>query len=883
MKLAFFSAAVTLLFIVSSSSAVTISGTASLDNAADHSGIEVKFVAVSPSAVTVSVFTNAAGFFSSPVTIGVYDVQYIRAGYQSQMLVGKLFSVDEVIANVTLSSTPVVNVSGGNVSGTWTEGTVYNVTGDITVPNGSVLTIERGVEVRFSGFYRLTVNGNLQVKGEPGSQVLFTSSKPNKARGDWAGITVRTTGLDTTRFDYAKVEYGGSNMESSGLIWSQGNTVIRNCVIRASAYGGVYNQSGGYLKISDTEIFDCYYYGLISGTSAAGGTADNCKIHDIDLIGLETSTFSRIRRCWVYNTGYNGIHSFNNTTIEESVLFNNPYGIFVVGGKPLIKNNTIFSNAKGIGFYDAAFWHPSAVITSNIISGNTGHAIFSTGVYGPEKVEYNLFHANGALYNLSSLPALGSILATNANGTPSDVYYNIFQDPLFVSTNPANADFVHLQNGSAAVHAGDPQYEFCDGSVVNCGSVFPQCAQTINFPMMADRTYGESSFQLNASASSGLTIVYTSSNTDVVSLSGGMATIVGAGTATITATQAGNYYFDSAVESQPVIVQKANQAINFGAQENRVFGGAPFTLTASASSGLPLSFTSSDPLIVTISGNTVSIVGVGTVMITASQSGNSNYLAANSSQSLIIQQAIQSITFPSIVDKTLGDSPFALLASSTSGLTVQYSSTSNKVSIANEVITLIQPGRVEVQASQPGNLNIMAASTITNSFCIKPQAPSITELINSGAEVTLTSSASSGNQWYLNGDAISGAVDSELVAMESGAYTVTSTVDDCLSAHSPEFIPVITGDLGSILANDAILLYPNPTVDRIVIDLAGFDPSQPIAIFMLDFASRIRETLHTRQTSLSFDVSDYPDGVYLIKVTQGAKSMTKKFVKFSGR
>src|SRR5262249_23678288 len=72
----------------------------------------------------------------------------------------------------------------------------------------------------------------------------------------------------------------------------------------------------------------------------------------------------------------------------------------------------------------------------------------------------------------------------------------------------------------------------------------------------------------------------------------------------------------------------ASQTITFGPLANVIFGVPPFTISAAASSGLPVSFTSSTPKVCTVTGNTVTIVGVGRCSITASQGGNTNYLAA---------------------------------------------------------------------------------------------------------------------------------------------------------------------------------------------------------------------------------------------------------------
>ncbi|OYV06296.1 MAG: hypothetical protein CFE26_07060, partial [Verrucomicrobiales bacterium VVV1] len=59
------------------------------------------------------------------------------------------------------------------------------------------------------------------------------------------------------------------------------------------------------------------------------------------------------------------------------------------------------------------------------------------------------------------------------------------------------------------------------------------------------------------------------------------------------------------------------QTITFAALSARTFGDSPFALTASASSGLPVSYMSSNPAVATISGSTVTLVGAGSTNITA--------------------------------------------------------------------------------------------------------------------------------------------------------------------------------------------------------------------------------------------------------------------------
>ncbi|MFW5663915.1 MAG: MBG domain-containing protein, partial [bacterium] len=73
-------------------------------------------------------------------------------------------------------------------------------------------------------------------------------------------------------------------------------------------------------------------------------------------------------------------------------------------------------------------------------------------------------------------------------------------------------------------------------------------AQTITFDPLPEKTYGDAAFELTATASSGLEVSYTSSNTEVATISGKTVTIVGAGTTDITASQEGDAVYDPATE-----------------------------------------------------------------------------------------------------------------------------------------------------------------------------------------------------------------------------------------------------------------------------------------------------------------------------------------------
>jgi len=70
-----------------------------------------------------------------------------------------------------------------------------------------------------------------------------------------------------------------------------------------------------------------------------------------------------------------------------------------------------------------------------------------------------------------------------------------------------------------------------------------------------------------------------------------------------------------------------SQTISFPNPGSQTYGVAPITLTASASSGLPVSYTVSYGL-ATVNGTTLAIAGVGNVTVLATQTGDATYAAA---------------------------------------------------------------------------------------------------------------------------------------------------------------------------------------------------------------------------------------------------------------
>jgi gliding motility-associated-like protein len=313
--------------------------------------------------------------------------------------------------------------------------------------------------------------------------------------------------------------------------------------------------------------------------------------------------------------------------------------------------------------------------------------------------------------------------------------------------------------------------------------------QTITFNALSSKTYGDADFSPGASASSGLTVTYASGNPAVATIIGGMIHIVGAGSAIISASQAGDANYNAAPDvPQTLTVNKANQTITFGALSAKTYGDGDTAPGATASSGLTVSYSSGSIGVATIVSSMIHITGAGTSVITASQAGNTNYNPATDvlqtfivnkanltftadNKTKVFQQPNPALTYtvsgfvngenqlvldvlPSIQTTALPDSPvddypitvsggndncynyvfipgtltitrmlqtiaftdipvkllegdsYTLAATSTSGLTVLFESMDNQLAtVSGDQLTGISKGKVRIRAYHPGDIS----------------------------------------------------------------------------------------------------------------------------------------------------------------------------------
>jgi len=164
--------------------------------------------------------------------------------------------------------------------------------------------------------------------------------------------------------------------------------------------------------------------------------------------------------------------------------------------------------------------------------------------------------------------------------------------------------------------------------------------QTITFADLSAYTYDNGAQTLAASSNSGLPIVYESSDYNVATLTGNTLTIGNAGQCYITASVAGNAnYFTGTPVQKLLVVNKANQTVSMDIIPDKTYGDAAFTLSGSVNTLLPLTYSSSVPAKLIVSGTTATIAGAGSYTITATQAGTSNYNAATATRTFAVSKA----------------------------------------------------------------------------------------------------------------------------------------------------------------------------------------------------------------------------------------------------
>lgn len=231
-----------------------------------------------------------------------------------------------------------------------------------------------------------------------------------------------------------------------------------------------------------------------------------------------------------------------------------------------------------------------------------------------------------------------------------------------------------------------------------------QAIPTITGFSIPAKVAGDAPFAVVAptSNSSGA-FTYVSSNLAIATIAGTTITIVGTGTCTISAIQAGTASYTAGTSTATLVVNKATTVLTNFSVPTKIFGSAPFTLVPpTTNSNGPITYTSSDPAVATVAKDVITLVGLGTTTITVNQASTSNYTAGTTTAVLTVGKGAPTMSNFVVPTKTFGDAPFTLVAPRTNGDgSIVYSSSNTAVAtVSGTTITIIGAGTSTITATQ---------------------------------------------------------------------------------------------------------------------------------------------------------------------------------------
>ena len=319
-------------------------------------------------------------------------------------------------------------------------------------------------------------------------------------------------------------------------------------------------------------------------------------------------------------------------------------------------------------------------------------------------------------------------LGATSNNTQTSIIYSVDPSAGVVSVDASGN--VTIQNaGTATITSSQPQSaNYNAANPVTTDITVNKATPVITVPdssSISNKTYGDPSFNLNASSNSPATISYSVSSSSVdpsaVTVDQtGQVTILTAGTATIILSQDASGNYNSGSETITIIINQLSNTITVDSSFNKTYGDASFNLGASSNNSDSSIIYEVDPsgagvVNVDTSGN-VTILGVGATTITLTQPETTNYKAATTAITAIyVEPASSLIIVDSSFNTVYGAASFNLGATSNNPAPISYESTSPSVASVDPSgnVTIKSQGQTTITLRQSGNINYNAGLSQT--------------------------------------------------------------------------------------------------------------------------------------------------------------------------
>jgi uncharacterized protein YjbI with pentapeptide repeats len=649
----------------------------------------------------------------------------------------------------------------------------------------------------------------------------------NSSTNTWIQIGANVTGTSTTStsnianaLTYTPHIYlDATNTNSyNGSTWTNigslgGNVVMTNMgTFDANDNGGSFNFNGsnyGQINITSTTLTSFTYLAVVKTSGLNTGWA---TIIDFGNDNLLFATYNNVLQLYNphVNTGFtltaNVWYVFALTVSSGGAVtfYVNGVSIYSTTITPISRTNNAWGIGAGItasepwnGKISAiAIFHNRVLTASEITNINNTFQTYRVSLSSQGNIlaigarEYD--GATGSSTNIGltrvyRIDTSGNYTYSSNNTTVADVCGNIILPKSIGSTTIA---FTQSASGATASRSGT--IAFAVSAITPTLGAFTVPAKIL----------GDASFNLTAPTSNSTgAFTYDSSNVAVATVtSGGTVTIVGVGTTTITATQAAtdNYAAGTITATLVVTASLSNFTV-----PSKNYGDASFNLVDPSSNDTTVGFTfaSSNPSVATLGGNdgrTVTIMGVGSTVITATQAATATRGQLDISATLIVSPITPIITIAPIT-KAYGNQSFRPVITSTntdtSGGSV-FTFSSDNISIVSmldaSLVRINGVGTTTLRFTQAASANFTDASGSVSVTVAKGtsgfSASSFVVAANktygdaSFAITTAPISSSTGAITYLSSDEAVATITNSGVITIVGQGTVSFTASQAESA-----------------------------------------------------------------------------------------------------
>ncbi len=231
---------------------------------------------------------------------------------------------------------------------------------------------------------------------------------------------------------------------------------------------------------------------------------------------------------------------------------------------------------------------------------------------------------------------------------------------------------------------------------------------------------------------------------------------------------------------------KLIQVINFSALVDKTYGDADYSLSATASSGLPITYSSSNSTVVSVSGSTATVNNAGETLIYASQAGDATYAPVTFEQHQLVNKAPAPVTLSNLSQEYTGSGIQATVSTVPVGLTV-------KVTYDGSVTLPVDLGTYSVLADiEEANYAGTASEPLTITDLTAP-VPDLAILPDATGECAVTLLAPTATDFYSG--AITGTTGATFPITIQGTTVVTWTYDDGNGNTSTQLQSVIVDDV----------------------------------------------------------------------------------------